>query len=91
VFVVTHLLLVGYGIPRTCLRDAAGAAPDARKPESRYRQDGFVAVLLLFLRSYSLGAGTYTGIEAVSNGVQILKEAAKSPPPRGRCSTWRCR
>ena len=30
--------------------------------------------LLLFVRAYSLGGGTYTGIEAVSNGVAIMRE-----------------
>src|SRR6202022_4487575 len=28
----------------------------------------------IFLRAYSLGGGTYTGIEAVSNGLQIMRE-----------------
>ena len=31
-------------------------------------------VAALFLKAYSLGGGTYTGIEAVSNNVQSLKE-----------------
>jgi amino acid transporter len=35
---------------------------------------GGLALLALFLRAYSLGAGTYTGIEAVSNGLQIMRE-----------------
>src|SRR6185436_17042130 len=35
---------------------------------------GFVPVLMLLLRAYSLGGGTYTGIEAVSNGVATLRE-----------------
>ena len=35
---------------------------------------GFVPMLFIILRAYSLGAGAYTGIEAVSNGVQILRE-----------------
>jgi len=35
---------------------------------------GWVGVLALLLRAYSLGGGTYTGIEAVSNGLQILRE-----------------
>jgi hypothetical protein len=30
--------------------------------------------MAIFLRAYSLGAGTYTGIEAVSNGLQIMRE-----------------
>ena len=36
----------------------------------------------LFLRAYSLGGGTYTGIEAVSNNVQSLAE------PRVRTGKW---
>jgi amino acid transporter len=35
---------------------------------------GTFGALLLFVRAYSLGGGTYTGIEAVSNGVQIMRE-----------------
>jgi len=31
-------------------------------------------MLLLILRSYCMGAGTYTGIEAVSNGLPVLRE-----------------
>jgi amino acid transporter len=35
---------------------------------------GALGLMLMFLRAYSLGAGTYTGIEAVSNGLQIMRE-----------------
>src|SRR5581483_10454579 len=35
---------------------------------------GLLPLFLLFLRAYSLGGGTYTGIEAVSNGLQIMRE-----------------
>ena len=35
---------------------------------------GMWPVLLILLRAYSLGGGTYTGIEAVSNGVSMLRE-----------------
>lgn len=35
---------------------------------------GLAPMLFLLLRAYSMGGGTYTGIEAVSNGVQILRE-----------------
>ena len=31
-------------------------------------------MVMLFLRAYSLGGGTFTGIEAVSNGLQIMRE-----------------
>jgi amino acid transporter len=35
---------------------------------------GMLGTLKLFVRAYSLGGGTYTGIEAVSNGVSIMRE-----------------
>jgi amino acid transporter len=35
---------------------------------------GIGGILLVFLRAFSLGGGTYTGIEAVSNGLPIMRE-----------------
>jgi amino acid transporter len=35
---------------------------------------GWGGICALFLRAYSMGAGTYTGIEAVSNGLPIMRE-----------------
>jgi amino acid transporter len=35
---------------------------------------GTLGLLALLLRAYSLGGGTYTGIEAVSNGVAMMRE-----------------
>lgn len=35
---------------------------------------GWSAMFLLFIHAYSLGGGTYTGIEAVSNGLPIMRE-----------------
>ncbi len=46
-------------------------ADDFSKSQSEL---GMVGVFLLLLRSYSFGAGTYTGIEAVSNGLPIIRE-----------------
>src|SRR6202022_3167782 len=43
---------------------------------------GWVFAASLFLRAYSLGGGTYTGIEAVSNNVQSLAE------PRVTTGKW---
>ena len=37
-------------------------------------QLGMVGLMAVMLRAYSLGAGTYTGIEAVSNGMSALRE-----------------
>jgi amino acid transporter len=35
---------------------------------------GAAGLAALFIHAYSMGAGTYTGIEAVSNGLQIMRE-----------------
>ena len=38
------------------------------------RELGWLGLVAVVLRAYSLGAGTYTGIEAVSNGLNTLRE-----------------
>ncbi|HVC08601.1 MAG TPA: amino acid permease, partial [Elusimicrobiota bacterium] len=35
---------------------------------------GLAGMTAVFLHAYAMGAGTYTGIEAVSNGLQIMRE-----------------
>ena len=50
---------------------AHGVIADSRSDCAEVGLFGFVA---LILRAYSLGAGTYTGIEAVSNGLNALRE-----------------
>jgi hypothetical protein len=35
---------------------------------------GLLGMAALFMRAYTMGAGTYTGIEAVSNGLSIMRE-----------------
>jgi amino acid transporter len=74
VFLATHALLIGYSI-----FTHAGAIPEvSHRLSTEYSNGltalGFSGMLLLFLRAYSLGGGTYTGIEAVSNGLQIMRE-----------------
>ena len=50
---------------------AHGVVNDVRADHAEVGWFGLMAVLL---RAYSLGAGTYTGIEAVSNGLGTLRE-----------------
>ena len=50
------------------------AATTAHEIHSAGSQLGVIGVLALLLKAYSMGAGTYTGIEAVSNGLPILRE-----------------
>ena len=50
---------------------AHGVAADVNSDTAEVGWFGLIAVVL---RAYSLGAGTYTGIEAVSNGLNTLRE-----------------
>ena len=74
IFVLTHFVLISYGLIAhfaglpTVLQ---GAVTEARKTSAAI---GLLPTIFILLRAYSLGGGTYTGIEAVSNGVQILRE-----------------
>ncbi|HEX9024132.1 MAG TPA: APC family permease, partial [Geobacteraceae bacterium] len=73
-FVVTHILMLLDGVFTHYDR----VAPVMKDFGAGIHHDvstiGLLGMLLLFLRAYSLGGGTYTGIEAVSNGLQIMRE-----------------
>ena len=74
VFVATHLLMLIYGV----FTHTDKCGPLLCDVQSGFTHDlssiGIFGILLLFVRAYSLGGGTYTGIEAVSNGLQIMRE-----------------
>jgi amino acid transporter len=73
-FVVSHFALILYGIG-THLKDF-GPLLGATVADTRAASQelGTLGVVALFLRAYSLGGGTFTGIEAVSNSTAILRE-----------------
>src|SRR5437899_10280050 len=73
-FLLTHAVIIVAGI-----RAKPGRAHEVAHEVSAGLSHGmstlgFGGLALLFLRAYSLGGGTYTGIEAVSNGLQIMRE-----------------
>jgi len=74
IFLATHVVMIGGSV----LFHLGRADEVARSVSTGLSHDlgtiGFFATAALFLRAYSLGAGTYTGIEAVSNGLQIMRE-----------------
>ncbi|MDD8013510.1 MAG: APC family permease [Acidobacteriota bacterium] len=74
VFVVTHIFMIGYGI----LSHLPQIGPVVHGIRTDFNAGlaslGGLGMLALFLRAYSLGGGTYTGIEAVANGMQILRD-----------------
>jgi amino acid transporter len=73
-FLLTHLVLIAGGFI-----GHVDKLPDtAREVTTGWKEGlstlGLGGMAVLFFRAYSLGGGTYTGIEAVSNGVPIMRE-----------------
>src|SRR3954471_11968752 len=73
-FLVTHALLITGSIGLHVGRVDDVARSISTGLHTGLSTMGAMALALLFLRAYSLGAGTYTGIEAVSNGLSIMRE-----------------
>jgi amino acid transporter len=73
-FLVTHVGLIVFGLAR----HASSALPVVHETLAQTRgaasELGFMGLALVLLRAFSLGGGTFTGIEAVSNGIGILRE-----------------
>jgi len=73
-FLVTHLIVIACGI-----FSHGSELPGLLNTTMAETREGIGAIGLLamsgiFLRAFCLGGGTFTGIEAVSNGLQILRE-----------------
>src|SRR5689334_19676817 len=74
VFIATHAIVIAAGIGLHLGRAHEVATEVSTGLRHGLSTLGFGGLALLFLRAYSLGGGTYTGIEAVSNGLQIMRE-----------------
>jgi len=73
-FIVSHVALIAIGV-LTHGTDLVPLVSDTvRQTGSEIDRLGLWTVVVLFLSAYSLGGGTYTGIEAVSNSTDILRE-----------------
>jgi amino acid transporter len=73
-FIVTHVFAIVYAIG-SHVTGLPKVFHDAHMDYSHSVSTiGFLPLMLILLRAYSLGGGTYTGIEAVSNGVSMLRE-----------------
>jgi len=73
-FVVTHALLIVYGIVAHAAVLPALVPETLRETGELSGQIGWAHVAALMLLAYSQGGGTYTGLEAVSNNVNVLAE-----------------
>jgi amino acid transporter len=73
-FIFTHFFIIVYAI-FTHLMDFPQMVTSIQSDvDTSFSEIGFWGLLFLMLRAYSLGAGTYTGIEAISNGLPLLRE-----------------
>ncbi len=73
-FLVTHVIVIGVAVASHAHELPPLVVGAAHDTSSEIGRLGFLTIAIAFLRAYSLGGGTYTGIEAVSNGLQILRE-----------------
>jgi len=73
-FVTMHVILVAYAFVARAPELPIVAHDAVREVHDGVGALGIVALAIIFLRAYSMGGGTYTGIEAVSNGLPILRE-----------------
>lgn len=73
-FLVTHVIVILYGVATHLDSAPTIISSSFQESQSSLKELGFLGMGLILLRAYSLGGGTYTGIEAVSNGLQILRE-----------------
>ena len=73
-FLVTHVLVIGYGIGSNLGNFPALVHDTVHDTQVTWKDLGGLATIALLLRAFSMGGGTYTGLEAVSNGLQVLRE-----------------
>ena len=73
-FVVTHVVLIVYGILAHAGEFARIVPETIDETRSAITVMGFAPMAALLLLAYAQGGGTYTGLEAVSNNVNVLSE-----------------
>ncbi len=73
-FIVTHIFLIIYGI-FAHRYGLSGLVPQAITETTEMKDSmGWLFLFSVFLKALSMGGGTYTGLEAVSNNVNTLSE-----------------
>ncbi|MDD4893584.1 MAG: amino acid permease, partial [Candidatus Rickettsiella isopodorum] len=73
-FIATHFFLIIYGVIAHKSNLPSVFSDTLSNTLKMSEQTGWLFIIALLLRAYSLGSGTYTGIEAVSNNVNRLTE-----------------
>jgi amino acid transporter len=73
-FLLTHAILIIGGVLSHLPQFPAMADRIHGEFDMGISTLGMGGMLLLFIHAYAMGGGTYTGIEAVSNGLPIMRE-----------------
>lgn len=73
-FVLTHLVVIVYSLVIRIGSMPQFVHSSISEIGSTQAELGWLGLIIIILRAYSLGAGTFTGIEAVSNGLPILRD-----------------
>ncbi len=73
VFLITHVVLIVGTLALSAGRAGQVVGHVGTQLHEDLRSMGVFALLLLFMRAYALGGSAYTGIEAVSNGLSIMR------------------
>lgn len=73
-FIVTHIGFIIAGIMMHSYNLPQLIPNTITDTQTAISEVGFTGMIALLLKAFAMGGGTYTGIEAVSNNLQILKE-----------------
>jgi len=76
IFLATHIILIfgAIGLNLSGVSQVTSEVVSGVKEGLSNPAIGLMGLLGMFLFAYSLGAGTYTGIEAVSNSMAVMRE-----------------
>ncbi|MBP1638320.1 MAG: amino acid/polyamine/organocation transporter, superfamily, partial [Bacteroidetes bacterium] len=74
IFLISHIFLIVYAFTTHAPQIKEVAVQTGTEFGNTVHQLGIYGTIFLIMKAYSMGAGTYTGIEAVSNGIPNLRE-----------------
>lgn len=77
-FLLVHVVLIGFGLFAQSDRLVQAVVDAELHVESVTREDGIWTLIAIIATAYAAGAGTYTGIESLSENAHTLK------PPRAQ-------
>jgi len=73
-FLIAHVILIVYALYFHSANAPIVMSNTVADTHNVINEIGLSGLLLIIVHSYSMGAGTYTGIEAVSNAVPVMRE-----------------